>query len=138
LVFSGTFFAQTNPKIAKRLAVQAADGAEVRLCFGDLASTAVAIRDEEEGLRGTLSAKIRAWLTSYTESLAVERCGIRLHGDAFTPRCSATTTRCWSTPTSEANLLAPTRCSICAAPKKAAGSMSTPRVSTRSGRPHGR
>jgi len=80
LVFSGTFFAQTNPKIARMLAAQAAAGAEVRLCFGDPASAAVAIRDEEEGLHGTLSAKIRASLTYYTELLAVERCRIRLHG----------------------------------------------------------
>jgi hypothetical protein len=35
LVFSGTFFAQTNPRVARMLAERAASGARVRLCFGD-------------------------------------------------------------------------------------------------------
>jgi len=34
LVFSGTFFAQTNPRVATMLAERAAAGVQVRLCFG--------------------------------------------------------------------------------------------------------
>ncbi len=79
LVFSGTFFAQTNPRIAKMLARRAADGVEIRLCFGDPRSDAVKTRDSEEGLHGTLSAKIRASLTYYLDLLAVDGCSIRLH-----------------------------------------------------------
>lgn len=79
LVFSGTFFAQTNPRTAKMLARRAADGVEIRLCFGDPRSDAVKTRDSEEGLHGTLSAKIRASLTYYLDLLAVDGCSIRLH-----------------------------------------------------------
>jgi hypothetical protein len=80
LVYSGTFFAQTNPRIAAMLACRAAAGARVRLCFGDPASHAVAIRDTEEKLHGTLSAKIRASLTYYIDLLGAEGCEVRLHG----------------------------------------------------------
>ena len=34
LVFSGTFYAQTQPKVARMLADAAGRGAEVQLCFG--------------------------------------------------------------------------------------------------------
>ncbi len=66
LVFSGTFYAQTQPKVAAMLAAAAERGIEVRLCFGDPASDAVATRDREEGLGGTLAAKIRSALTCCT------------------------------------------------------------------------
>src|SRR5260370_3010693 len=52
LVFSGTFYAQTQPKVARMLADAAARGVQVRLCFGDPASEAVATRDPEEELGG--------------------------------------------------------------------------------------
>ena len=58
LVFSGTFYAQTQPRVAAMLAAAADRGVEVRLCFGDPASDAVATRDREEALGGTLSSKI--------------------------------------------------------------------------------
>jgi transcriptional regulator with XRE-family HTH domain len=80
LVFSGTFFVQTNPRVATMLAERAAAGVRVRLCFGDPASQAIDIRDREEGLRGTLAAKIRASLTYYRELVDVEGCEVRLHG----------------------------------------------------------
>jgi transcriptional regulator with XRE-family HTH domain len=80
LVFSGTFLAQTNPRIAKTLAQRAAAGAEVRLCFGDPLSESVAVRDREEGLQGTLPAKIRASMTYYRDLLSVDRSEIRQHG----------------------------------------------------------
>ena len=40
LVFSGTFYAQTQPRIASMLSAAAGRGAEVRLCFGDPSSEA--------------------------------------------------------------------------------------------------
>lgn len=79
LVFSGTFFAQSNPHVAKMLAERAAEGVQVRLCFGDPDGQAVAIRGREEGIGDTLAAKIRASLTYY-RSLPSERgCAVRLH-----------------------------------------------------------
>lgn len=79
LVFSGTFFAQTNPRVAAMLAQRADAGAQVRLCFGDPAGRAVAIRDDEEGIGGTLPAKIRASLTYYRKLVGTPGCEIRLH-----------------------------------------------------------
>lgn len=63
LVFSGTFFAQSNPHVTKMLTERAADGVHVRLCFGDPSGQAAAIRGREEGIGDTLAAKIRASLT---------------------------------------------------------------------------
>lgn len=80
LVFSGTFFAQTQPRVAPMLTARAGAGVKVRLCFGDPDSEAVATRDREEGLRGTLAAKIRASLTYYRALASVDGCEVRLHG----------------------------------------------------------
>lgn len=79
LVFSGTFYAQTQPKVAAMLADAARRGAEVRMCFGHPASEAVAIRDREEGLSGTLAAKIRSSLTYYRSLTGTDGCEVRLH-----------------------------------------------------------
>ena len=79
LVFSGTFFAQTQPRVAQMIARRAAAGVQVRLCFGEPQSEAVAIRDREERLGGTLSAKIRASLTYYRDVAAMDGCEVRLH-----------------------------------------------------------
>lgn len=79
LVFSGTFYAQTQPRVARMLAERLSVGVQVRLCFGDPTSDAVAVRDREEGLGGTLAAKIRASLTYYRELAGVDGCEIRLH-----------------------------------------------------------
>jgi transcriptional regulator with XRE-family HTH domain len=79
LVFSGTFYAQTQPRIAAQLTVRAAAGAKVRLCFGDPKSEAVAIRGREEGIGDTLGHKIRSSLTYYRPLLDVEGCEVRLH-----------------------------------------------------------
>ncbi|MBR7825825.1 XRE family transcriptional regulator [Actinospica sp. MGRD01-02] len=80
LVYSGSFFAQVVPRIAATLARRAAEGVRIRLCFGDPASHAVAIRDTEEKLHGTLSMKIKASLTYYLDLLSTEGCEVRLHG----------------------------------------------------------
>jgi transcriptional regulator with XRE-family HTH domain len=79
LVFSGTFYAQTQPRIASMLADAAKRGAQVRLCFGDPAGEAAAVRDREEGIGGTLSAKIRSALTYYRSLVDVDGCEVRLH-----------------------------------------------------------
>ncbi len=72
LVFSGTFYSQTQPRIARMLAAAAGRGVVVRLCFGDPSSQAVATRDREEALDGTLAAKIRSALTYYRSLVDVE------------------------------------------------------------------
>ncbi|MFJ7590271.1 XRE family transcriptional regulator [Streptomyces sp. NPDC097617] len=79
LVFSGTFFAQSNPHVAKMLAERAANGVRVRLCFGDPGGQAVAIRGREEGIGDALAAKIRASLTYYRPLLPEASCEVRLH-----------------------------------------------------------
>lgn len=79
LVHSGTFFSQVQPRVAAMLAGRAAAGARVRLCFGDPTSDAVAIRDREEQIGGTLAHKIRSSLTYYRPLLEVEGCEVRLH-----------------------------------------------------------
>jgi transcriptional regulator with XRE-family HTH domain len=79
LVFSGTFYAQTQPRIAAMLAEAARRGAQVRLCFGDPAAEAVAVRDREEAIGGTLAAKIRSALTYYRSLVDVDGCEVRLH-----------------------------------------------------------
>jgi hypothetical protein len=79
LVFSGTFYAQTQPRIAQMLEAAAKRGASVRLCFGDPGSEAVAIRDREERIGGTLAAKIRSSLCYYRSLVEVDDCEVRLH-----------------------------------------------------------
>jgi len=78
LVFSGTFFAQSNPRVAAMLRERAARGVRVRLC--DPASEAVELRGHEEGLGDSLAAKIKASLTYYRPLVDVEGCEVRLHG----------------------------------------------------------
>ena len=79
LVFSGTFFAQTNPHIARMLQERAQAGVKVRLCFGDPNGEAVAVRGREEGIGDTLAAKIRASLTYYRSLVGAPGCEVRLH-----------------------------------------------------------
>ncbi len=79
LVHSGTFFAQMQPRIGAALSVKMSTGVKVRLCFGDPGSDSVAIRDAEEGLGGTLAAKIRASLTYYRDVARLDGCDVRLH-----------------------------------------------------------
>lgn len=80
LFFSGTFYAQTQPRIARMLADRIAVGAKVRLCFGDPTSEAVATRDREEAIGDTLGHKIRSSLTYYRDLVDVDGAEIRLHG----------------------------------------------------------
>ncbi|MET9292287.1 XRE family transcriptional regulator [Streptomyces sp. NPDC003077] len=79
LVFSGTFFAQTNPHIARMLRERAEAGVRVRLCFGDPSGEAVSVRGREEGIGDTLAAKIRASLTYYRDLVGHPGCEVRLH-----------------------------------------------------------
>lgn len=80
LVMSGTFYAQTQPRVGRLLAEAASRGVRVRLCFGDPSSQAVAIRDAEEGIAGTLAAKIRSNLTYYRDIARSCDAAVRLHG----------------------------------------------------------
>jgi hypothetical protein len=61
------------------LADRAAEGVQVRLCFGNPEGQAVAIRGREEGIGDTLGAKIRASLSYYRSLLTVTGCEVRLH-----------------------------------------------------------
>lgn len=79
LVYSGTFFAQTNPRIAHMLQERAQAGVRVRLCFGDSDGQAVQIRGREEGIGDSLAAKIRASLTYYRSLVGHTGCEVRLH-----------------------------------------------------------
>ncbi|KPI17650.1 hypothetical protein OK074_1671 [Actinobacteria bacterium OK074] len=79
LVFSGTFFAQTNPHIARMLQERAQADVRVRLCFGDPDGNAVRTRGQEEGIGNTLAAKIRAPLTYYRDLVDSPSCEVRLH-----------------------------------------------------------
>jgi transcriptional regulator with XRE-family HTH domain len=79
LVHSGTFYSQVQPRVAAMVADRAAAGAAVRLCFGAPSSDAVAVRDREERIGGTLAHKIRASLTYYRPLIDVEGCEVRLH-----------------------------------------------------------
>lgn len=79
LVFSGTFFAQTNPGISRMLQERAQAGVRVRLCFGDPEGDAVRVRGREEGIGDTLAAKIKASLTYYQDLVGYPGCEVRLH-----------------------------------------------------------
>jgi hypothetical protein len=79
LVMSGTFYAQAQPRVARLLQAAADHGVRVRLCFGDPTGDAVATRDREERLGGTLAAKIRSSLTYYRDIAAAGDCEVRLH-----------------------------------------------------------
>jgi hypothetical protein len=79
LVMSGTFYAQTQPRVGRLLTAASARGVRVRLCFGDPSSDAVAVRDREEGLNGTLAAKVRSALTYYREAATAGDIEMRLH-----------------------------------------------------------
>jgi len=79
LVFSGTFYAQTQPRIARMLKEAAGRGCQVRLCFGNPNGQAVVTRDREEWLGGTMPAKINASLTYYRDLVELDGCEIRLH-----------------------------------------------------------
>jgi hypothetical protein len=79
LVMSGTFYAQSQPRVGRLLADASARGVRVRLCSGDPAAEAVAMRDREEGLNDTLAAKIRSALTYYREAASAGDIEMRLH-----------------------------------------------------------
>jgi hypothetical protein len=55
----------------------------VRLCFGNPDCAAVEVRDGEEGIGGTLAAKIRSALTYYRLLADVDGCEMRLHSTTW-------------------------------------------------------
>ena len=83
LVFSGTFLAQTNPRIAEMLRERTVQGVQVRMCFADPDGSAVAQRDAEEGLHGTLGAKIRACMSYFVKLIDTPNFEMRLHNSTL-------------------------------------------------------
>jgi hypothetical protein len=79
LVCAGTFLGQVQPRLGRLLADRASVGVRVRLCFADPDCDAVAVRDREQGLGGTLPALVRASLTRYRDLSGVDGCQVRLH-----------------------------------------------------------
>jgi hypothetical protein len=79
LMRSGTFFAHKQPRVTAMLAVRMRAGVHVRLCLGSPTGESVAVRDREEGLAGTLAAKVRASQAYYYELAGQDGCEIRLH-----------------------------------------------------------
>jgi 8-oxo-dGTP pyrophosphatase MutT (NUDIX family) len=79
LVHSGMFYSQIQPQISATLTAMAARGVHVRLCFGDPEGASAALRDREERIGGTLSAKVRSSLCYYRELVGVGGIEIRLH-----------------------------------------------------------
>ncbi|ROO61530.1 hypothetical protein EDC02_3468 [Micromonospora sp. Llam0] len=79
LVLAGAFLSQVQPRIGRVLADRAGAGVRVRLCFADPSGEAVAVRDREDCLVGTLGAIVRSSLTHYRGLVGVEGCEVRLH-----------------------------------------------------------
>ena len=76
---SGTFYAQTQPRIAQMLAERAAAGVRIRLCFGNPDGASVMLRDREEGLGNAMASKVRASLSYYRDLPDLPGCEVRLH-----------------------------------------------------------
>jgi hypothetical protein len=81
LAFAATFFHQLTSRISARLAAAADRGAEVRLCFADPKSPALAVREAEEELLDAdlLATKVRTSLGYFRPLLDHDGCEIRLH-----------------------------------------------------------
>jgi transcriptional regulator with XRE-family HTH domain len=79
LVHAALFLVE-RPTFVRNLADKAANGARIRLLFGDPASREVARRSEEEQLgKGTLGARIRNALAFYRPLLDVDGVEMRFH-----------------------------------------------------------
>ncbi|KAA2252156.1 XRE family transcriptional regulator [Solihabitans fulvus] len=79
LVHAALFLVE-RPTFVKGLARKAANGARIRLLFGDPASREVARRSDEEQLgKGTLSARIRNALAFYRPLQSVDGVEMRFH-----------------------------------------------------------
>ncbi|MFI6030496.1 DUF5919 domain-containing protein [Amycolatopsis magusensis] len=79
LVHAALFLVE-RPRFVKDLAKKAADGARIRLAFGDPEGDSVALRSEEEQLgEGTLAARIRNALAYYRPLVDVEGIEMRFH-----------------------------------------------------------
>jgi transcriptional regulator with XRE-family HTH domain len=79
LVHAALFLVE-RPTFVRDLADKAANGARIRLLFGDPASREVARRSEEEQLgKGTLGARIRNALAFYRPLLDVDGVEMRFH-----------------------------------------------------------
>ncbi|GLZ38364.1 DUF5919 domain-containing protein [Actinokineospora sp. NBRC 105648] len=80
LLMHSALFLVERPRFVKQLAAKAAEGARIRLLFGDPDSPEVATRSAEEELgEGVLSARIRNALVSYRPLIGVHGVEMRFH-----------------------------------------------------------
>jgi hypothetical protein len=79
LIHSGLFLVE-RPTFVRDMATKAANGASIRLLFGDPVSKEVATRSDEEQLgKGTLGARIRNALAFYRPLRSVDGVEMRFH-----------------------------------------------------------
>lgn len=73
------FLPEDNPSLDRLLLARAARGSSVRICLADPDSRCVAERDHEEGLGGTLAARIRTTVDHFRPLFNVEGIDLRYH-----------------------------------------------------------
>lgn len=79
LGYAMQFLPEDHAGLAMLLFAKAAAGCQVRIALADPDSPCVADRDEEEGLGGTLGARVRTTLTHFEELIGTERIDLRFH-----------------------------------------------------------
>lgn len=79
LVYSGLFLGDNRPDIGTLLAEKAANGARIRLLFGDPESPAVAKRGTEEGIGHGLASRIEIALSYLKPAIGTPGLEVRLH-----------------------------------------------------------
>lgn len=80
LVYAGSFLAEANPRWIATIAGRAAEGARIRLAFGDPAGPAVALRGKEEQVGDGMSARVRNTLIYYKPLVGHDGVAVGLHG----------------------------------------------------------
>jgi transcriptional regulator with XRE-family HTH domain len=80
LAYAGLFLADGRPDLSSILSAKAAEGASVRLLFGDPDSEAVRHRGDEEGIGDGMAARVRIVLTYLRDLFDSSEVQVRLHG----------------------------------------------------------
>jgi len=83
LAYAGLFLADGRPDLSSILSKKAADGASVRLLFGDPDSDAVRRRGDEESIGDGMAARVRLVLTYLRDLLHGSDVEVRLHNTAL-------------------------------------------------------
>jgi transcriptional regulator with XRE-family HTH domain len=73
------FLPEDNPSLDRLLLARAGQGCSVRICLADPDSRGVAERDHEEGLGGTLAARVRTTVDHFRPLFDVEGIDLRHH-----------------------------------------------------------